>query len=149
VGDPTHQLHDFEPGIARSGLFWTIPIPASAIRFDTASGEARFHARNVGLKDYHDFFSAIQGRGPKPVRSHVSFDVRWHGHGQRHKIRDKKFRFQGGYVTGKATISFMASQDGGGVVYTSDPAGQYNPTPKQGGAGSPAVGQERNGTFFQ
>ena len=25
------QVHDFEPGIAPSGLFWTIPIPGDAI----------------------------------------------------------------------------------------------------------------------
>jgi hypothetical protein len=149
VGDPNHQRNDFEHGIARSGLFWTLPVPVSTIHFDTATGQARFHARNVGVKDYHDIINAVGGGGPKPVPSHASFDVRWHGHGRHHKIRDKTFGFEGSYVTGKATIRFTASQDGGGVVYRSDPAGQYNPTTKQGGAGLPAVGQERNGTFLQ
>jgi hypothetical protein len=148
VGDPSHQQHDYEPGIARSGLFWTIPVPVSTIRFDTTTGEARFHARNVGVKDYHDIINAVLGGGPKPVPSHVSFDVRWHGQGRHHKVRDKKFGFEGSYVTGKATIRFTASQDGGGVVYTSEPTGQYNPTTNQGGAGSPAVGLERNGAYF-
>jgi hypothetical protein len=113
-----------------------------------ATGQARFRARNVRVKDYHDILNAVGGGGPKPVPSHVSFDARWHGHGRHRKIRDKKFGFEGSYVTGKATISFTASQEAGGVVYRSNPAGQYNPTVKQGGAGSPAVGQERNGTFF-
>lgn len=149
VGDPNHQRHDFEPGIARSGLFWTVAIPASAISFDTATGRARLHARNVRVKDYHDVLNAIGGGGPKPVPSHVSFDVRWHGHGQHRKIRDKRFGFAGDYVTGKATVTFTASQDGGSVIYRSDPGGQYNPTVKQGGSGSPAVGRERNGIFFR
>jgi hypothetical protein len=100
------------------------------------------------VKDYHDFFNAVKGGGPKPVPSHVSFDVRWHGHGHHSKIRDKKFGFEGQYVTGGATISFTTSDDGRGVVYRSDPAGQHNPTVKEGGAGSPAVGHERNGIFF-
>jgi hypothetical protein len=51
-------------------------------------------------------------------------------------------------VTGPTTISFTASNDGGDVIYTSDPEGQYNPTVDQGGAGPPAVGHERNGVFF-
>ena len=101
------------------------------------------------MKDYHDFFNAVQGGGPKPAPSHVSFDVRWHGHGGRRRIRDKRFGFEGQYATGEATIRFAASQDGAAVVYRADPAGQYNPTVKQGGAGPPAVGQQRNGIFFQ
>ena len=80
--------------------------------------------------------------------SHVSFDVRWHGNGRHRNIRDEKFGFEGHYVTGPATIHFTASNDHSGVVYTSDPAGQYNPSAKQGGAGSPAVGEQSNGVFF-
>ena len=88
------------------------------------------------------------GGGPPPVPAHVSFDVRWAGHGERKRIRDETFGFVGHFATGEATISFTASNDGSGVVYTSDPAGQHNPTPAEGGAGSPAVGHERNGVFF-
>jgi hypothetical protein len=51
-------------------------------------------------------------------------------------------------VTGRTAVSFTASDDGGGVVYRSDPSRQYNPTVEQGGAGPPAVGQQRNGIFF-
>jgi hypothetical protein len=148
VGDPTRQRHDFEPGIARSGLAWTIPISTSAISYDVKTGQARFHARNMRVKDFHDFLSAVNGGGPKPVVSHVSFDVRWHGGGQHRKLHDKKFGFEGEYVSGPATVTFTAGQDGSNVVYRSDPSGQYNPTVKQMGAGSPAFGRERNGTFF-
>src|ERR1700740_2211473 len=100
----------------------------SAISFDAATGRARFHSRNVRLKDYHDILSAIGRRGPMPVPSHVSFDVRWHGRGKRRTVRDKAFGFEGHYVTGRTTVSFTASQDGVGVIYRSDPSGQYNPT---------------------
>lgn len=149
VGDPNHQRHDFEHGIARSGLCWTLPIPASAIHFDTATGQARFQLANVAVRDYFNILNAIaKSPSPKPLPSHVSFDVRWHGQGQHRKIRDKKFGFEGDYVTGRTTVSFRASQENGGVIYRSDPTAQYNPTVKQGGSGSPAVGLERNGVFF-
>jgi hypothetical protein len=46
-------------------------------------------------------------------------------------------------------VSFTARQIGSDVVYRSISTGQYNPTVKQGGAGVPAVGQERNGVFFR
>jgi hypothetical protein len=150
VGDPTQQVHDFEPGIAPSGLFWTIPIAASAIDVDPGIGQARLHAEDVAVTDYHDFFIAVGLSEPPPsvLPSHVSFDVRWPGNGDRRKIRDETFGFTGQYVTSATTISFSASNDGGDVIYSSDPAGQYNPSADQGGAGSPAVGHEQNGVFF-
>jgi hypothetical protein len=148
VGDPTHQLHDFEPGIAPSGLFWTIPITPAAVEVDPGSGRARLRATNVRVSDYQNIINAIFGGGPPPLPSHVSFDVRWAGGGSRQKIRDQEFGFVGHYVPGPATITFTASNDVGDVIYSSDPAGQFNPTPDQGGAGSPAVGHERNGVFF-
>ncbi len=78
----------------------------------------------------------------------MSFDVRWPGDGERHKIRDETFVFTGHYVTSNTTITFTASNDGFGVTYSSDPGGQFNPGPEVGGAGLPAVGHERNGKFF-
>jgi hypothetical protein len=148
VGDPTQQSHDFEPGIAASGLFWTVPIPASAITVDAGVGRARLHAKNVPVSDYHDFFNAVFGGGPTPLPSHVNFDVRWSGDGDRQKIHDETYRFTGHYVASATTITFTAINDEGEVIYASDPAGQYNPTLDHGGAGSPAVGHERNGVFF-
>lgn len=149
MGDVTHQRHDFEPGIARSGLFWTVAIPASTVSFDTAMGEARYRLSNFRVRDFHDIGNAVAGGGPKPVPSHVSFDVRWHGHGAHRNVRDHQFGFEGEYVAGPTTVSFIVSQDGGGVTYRSDPAGQYNPSLNHGGSGPPAVGRERNGMFFK
>ena len=94
------------------------------------------------MTDYHDFISAVFGGGPAPIPSHVSFDVRWSGDGDRQKIRDETFGFTGHYVTGATTIKFSALNDGGDVIYTSDRrAAQTN-------VGSPGVGHERNGVFF-
>ena len=104
--------------------------------------------QGLAVTDYHDIVNAIFGGGPAPVPAHVSFDVRWSGDGHRQRIRDATFGFVGQYVAGPATISFTAQDDAGNVLFSSDPEGQYNPTPDQGGAGSPAVGHERNGVFF-
>jgi hypothetical protein len=129
-------------------LFWTIPISRSTLSVNPDTGAAGLEATHIAVTDFHDFFNAVSGGGPTPLPSRVSFDVRWAGHGDRGKIRDETFGFVGEYVTGPATISFTASDDELGVLYRSDPGGQYNPTPAQGGAGSPAVGRERNGVFF-
>jgi hypothetical protein len=124
-------------------LFWTIPIAFSAIDVAPGSGQARLHADNVQVTDFHNFFIAVglSPPPPSPLPSHVSFDVRWSGTGTRQQVRDETFTFTGHYMECNATISFTASNDGGGVIYSSDGAGQYN-------VGQPGVGHERNGVFF-
>ena len=112
------------------------------------TGAARMQLSNVAVRDFQDVLTAVMGGMPAPVPAHVSFVVRWAGHGKARRIRDRRFRFSGRYVPGPATIAFTASNDGSGVTYTSDPAGQRNPGPGEGGAGSPAVGRQRNGVFF-
>jgi hypothetical protein len=142
VGDPSQQVHDFNPGIAPSGLFWTIPIEPGAIKVDPATGEARLRVQALKTPDFHDILNAIGiVPGPAPVPSRVSFDVRWAGHGTPVDVHDTTFGFGGHFVTGPATISFAAANDNDSVVYTSDAAGQTNPE-------SPAVGTEQNGVFF-
>jgi hypothetical protein len=141
VGDPEQQFHDFEPGIAPSGLFWTQPIRRSAITASPGRGNARLHAENLAMPDFGNFFNAIStDPDPAPIASHVSFDVRWHGTGARRKIRDADFGFVGHYVEGTASISFTAANDGSGVTYTSQADGQRTI--------SAGVGHERNGLFF-
>ena len=135
----TEQVHDFEPGIAPSGLFWTIPVAAGSVDASPGSGRARFGVRELALGDYHDFFTAISPNPPE-VPSHVSFEVDWHGGGDHAKLVDSEFGFAGSFVGGDASISFTAWNDGAGVVYTSDPGDQVTL-----GAG---VGHERNGIFF-
>ena len=146
MADPTYQVHDWEPGIAASGLFWTIPISPGSIKADPSTGRARFRVEALKVGDYHDLFNAVSGGTPIPSR--VSFDVVWSGGGSPVHLRDETFTFEGDYVPGPARISFVASNDKSGVTYRSDPDGQYNPTLEQLGAGDPAVGTERNGTYF-
>jgi hypothetical protein len=147
VGDPTHQRHDWEPGIRDNGLFWTIPVAPGMIDFDVSSGAATLRGQSVKVGDYHDIVNAVTG-GTPPLPSRVDYVVTWHGGGDVVPVTDGGFGFRGTYVTGPATIVFTAENDHGEVVYTSQAAGQYNPTTEQFGAGSPAVGTESNGVFF-
>ena len=144
--DPTYQVHDWEPGIADSGLFWTIPISPGSIKADPATGRARFRVEALKVGDYHDIFNAVGGGTPVPSR--VSFDVVWSGGGSPVHLSNDIYTFKGDYIPGPARISFVASNDKSGVTYRSDAAGQYNPTLEEFGAGDPAVGTERNGTYF-
>jgi hypothetical protein len=93
---------------------------------------------NLVLHDYHDFLNAVSPN-PSSVPAHASFDVRWTA-GDYQKIHDPTFGFAGDYRICDASISFAASDDGTGIVYTSDPDGQTTV-----GAG---IGLERNGVFF-
>jgi hypothetical protein len=140
VGDPSSQVHDFNPGIAPNGLFWTMPVTRSAIEVDPGRGTARFRAENLPVPDYHDIINAIFGGSP-PVPGHVSFDVSWAGGGDRQDQRDTTYNFVGQYRTSPATINFSVKDDTGNVVFTSDADGQTNSLP-------PEVGHERNGVFF-
>lgn len=146
MADPTYQVHDWEPGIADSGLFWTIPISPGSIKADPTTGRARFRVEALKVGDYRDFFNAVSGGTPLPSR--VSFDVVWMGGGSPVQLRDETFTFEGDYIPSPARISFVASDDRSGIVYRSEAEGQYNPTLEQGGAGDPAVGTERNGRYF-
>ena len=138
-------MHDFEPGIAASGLFWTIRVAPSSVDVQQKRGTARFRTTNLAISDYHDFGNAVSslppGPAPPSTPSVVSFDVVWHGGGDTTSIRDDDYRFAGAFTTGEATIAFRARNLGSSVEYRSDPNGQST-------AGPPGVGRERNGVFF-
>jgi hypothetical protein len=138
VGDLTNQVHDWNPGIRRSGLFWTIPLPRDDFSADADDGRARFHATHLRVPDYHSIANAISP-SPKKVPGHVSFDMRWAGGGKRTRIHDETFGFAGDFREGPLHIRFTARDDGGGV-YWSQGSGQVT----VGGG----VGHERNGVFF-
>lgn len=62
-------MHDFEPGIAPSGLFWTIPIPESAI---SRHGQSiTYKLTNAPTPDFFVFL------GDHSVPGTVSFSVTW------------------------------------------------------------------------
>ena len=138
MGDLTTQVHDFNPGIRQSGLFWTTRIGHDAVDVLDLD-DARMHRTHMAVPDYHDFLNSISP-SPKTRPGHVSFDVRWDGHDKRRHIRDDAFGFVGEYRPVRAQIHFRVSDDRSPVVYTSDTHGQKTV--------SGGIGHERNGVFF-
>jgi len=140
VGDfaNSRQVHDFEPGIAPSGLFWTTRIGRSAVDARPERGTGRMRATLLSVGDYHDFPSSMAAN-PTPVPSQVSFDVRWLGGGPPRAISDDTFGFAGTYVETDAHIDFTARQRGSHVTYRSHPGDQITV--------SGGTGIERTGVF--
>ena len=131
------QIHDFNPGITESGLFWTIPISENTISVNFGAGKATFQASNVDVDDYHDVVNALMD-GPE-VDAVVSWDIRWNQPISRTKIRDVQNTFVGDFVQNVAQIGWAGQTDT--ATYVSDPAStsvnEFS-----------LLAHERNGVFF-
>jgi hypothetical protein len=90
------QIHDFNPGITPSGLFWTIAIPEKSISLDFDTGKASFKVSDLDVEDYHDVVNALND-GPS-VDASVSWDITWNHVLGRTKIRDVTNNFEGEFV---------------------------------------------------
>ena len=78
--DFTVQLHDFNGGIAASGLFWTVRVPDDAVQH-AADGSVRVVVDNADVVDDFVFF------GPAHVPAKVSFDMTFTPEGSMRHIR--------------------------------------------------------------
>jgi len=65
----TTQVHDYNPGIAPSGLFWTIRVPESAFSRDENS--ATISLGDLGIVDSFQFLSGVE------VPATVSYEITW------------------------------------------------------------------------
>jgi len=50
----TGQVHDFNPGIRESGLFWTQPVSEDALEVDLTDGTATLGFDDLDEEDYHN-----------------------------------------------------------------------------------------------
>jgi hypothetical protein len=132
-----NQVHDYEPGIADNGLFWTVAIPPNAVSFDLDAGTASYTLTNYAIPDWTNFANAVAG-GPNAPAT-VSFDMRWLQKGQKFRVdkADQKFIYD--FFFTQSTIEFSSEQEG--FSFVSDPA---DPALSQ----FASVGYERNGVFY-
>jgi hypothetical protein len=128
------QIHDFEPGIAASGLFWTTPMRENAVRVDLGHGTARLRAEHFAIPDFRDFCNSLVG-GPS-VPATVSFRLDWGGTASPYTASDRTFVFRG--LRTEAMIEWSARESG--FEFRSDPAHTSR-------AVFAAIGEERNGVF--
>ena len=130
----TSQVHDFNPGIATNGVFWTAPIDRGSVKVNLGKGSASLHVADLDVEDYGNVVNALQDG--QSVEASVSFDVDWSGVDERVKIRNSNADFGGQYVRNTATLTWSAEESG--FSFESDPLA----------SDFAEIGQERNGAFF-
>jgi hypothetical protein len=135
------QIHDFNLGIAASGLFWTAALPSDAVAVNLGAGQARMRAASLAVTDDFTLANALFGTGPPPVPATVSFAVSWSGVVKRFSVTNQSDgnRYRGRYAqVSSATIDWSASETG--FTFTSAPGSSVTAFAE--------VGRERNGVFF-
>jgi hypothetical protein len=146
----THQIHDMSPGIAPSGLFWTVRIPDNWVQVeaDDLNEGARYRINNLHLKDYRQLANSLPAFLPPgtaqtpPDASVASFDMHWKGNLGRAMATDSgpnQFTYDGIFT--HATMSWSASVPGKHFKFKSDAASTSHETFAQ-------LVNERNGSFF-
>jgi hypothetical protein len=133
----TDQIHDFNPGIAPSGLFWTVALPFGSVRVGGLSGTASMSATDLEIDDYFTIENALFGGGPEEVPATASFDVEWSGVTGEGSVSDTKNDFTLEFVTTGTTMGWTI--ESGGATYATT---GVTATPFA------IVGKERNGIFF-
>jgi hypothetical protein len=133
-------LHDYNGGVAASGLFWTVRLPDDALVVSHRGRRMRLVATDLAVID--DGATPNQGGGPATV----SFDITWRQHGGRRRLRPSgpvaptaPAAFVGRLALGAtATGSFSGAT--GAFTFHSDPAVRVR-------ALFAEMGRERNGVF--
>jgi hypothetical protein len=64
-------VHDSNGGVLQSGLFWTLPLDADALRISRSGRRAVLHAEDVEVID------SFQFGGPLQTPARVSFRIEW------------------------------------------------------------------------
>jgi len=92
----THQQQDFNPGIAPSGLLWTVRIPDDDVEVDGEDLDdgASMSIKRLSLGDYGTLANALFTHATEPVPAVVSL-VRKHWRHQRRRSRSQSLQLQG------------------------------------------------------
>ena len=131
------QVHDFNPGIRESGLFWTQPVAGEALDVDFEAGSASLELDDLDEEDYHNLHNALLD-GPSDPAS-VTFAMRWNAIADPMNVTDPAHRFTGRFRLASVQIEWSA--DAPGFHFASDPASTTHNVRS-------VIGRERNGVFF-
>ncbi len=146
----THQIHDMSPGIAPSGLFWTVRIPDHwvSVDGDDLDDGARYRIDKLKLLDYGKLANSLPfflppGTAQTPPDAAVaSFDMRWMGNTGPADATDSgpnQFTMKG--IMTHATMSWTASVPAQNFKFQSAAASTSHETFAE-------LVNERNGSFF-
>ena len=131
-------MNDFNPGIAPSGLFWTVAVPDNSVDVHPGAGTARFALSDFQTRDFHTIGNSILGGPSDPAI--VSFEMVWAGHGQS-LVQTDGSTFSFDSVISTVTVEWSALNEATGMRFQSDPASTSH-------SEFAAVGHEKNGVFF-
>lgn len=134
----TNQVHDFNPGIRQSGLFWTVPVPEDALAVDIPGGTATLALDDFDTDDYGNLRNALTGGSE--VDASISFTMKWTATGKPFNVSDPVHTFAGRFSLATVGIEWSASVPSSGFSFTSDPSSNVNV--------KSVIGRERNGIFF-
>ena len=141
-------MHDFNGGIAPSGLFWTLRVPDSALKISKNGKSATLHVANIDVVDDLQIF------GGANIPSTVSFDMTWTSVGPRHHYKPGSddpldpSNFDGKFRLAVATGTFSGSNADGfsfstvGIASSAEVSGLF------GIPGFAEIGFERNGSYL-
>jgi hypothetical protein len=143
-------MHDISPGIAPSGLFWTVRIPDHwvSVEADDFGEGARYRIDELKLLDYGTLGNSLPEIAPPdtqfspPSRAVASFDMRWMGNKGRASVTDSgpnQFTVEG--ILTHATMAWSATVPGKHFKFRSDAANTSS-------ANFAELVNERNGSFF-
>lgn len=137
----SNQVHDFNPGIRESGLFWTQPVAGDSVTSSLEHGTATLSADDLDEEDYGNLLNALTD-GPSNPAS-VSFEMRWTAIGDPMNVTidvtSPIERFTGRFRVCSVQIEWTA--DAPGFHFVSDPASTTHNV-------ASVIGRERNGVFF-
>jgi hypothetical protein len=145
------QIHDFNPGdlnepgqpnyFVNGGVFWTMPVPKTAVKIHPGAGEAQFTFSDLAMFDYFTSANAILRDGSAPIiGATASVDIDWTGTGERLKINNDMAGFGGSYEHASATVEWSASNSEG-YFFSTINSSQTNVT-------HAFTAHVRNGAFF-
>ena len=133
----SNQVHDFNPGIRQTGLFWTQPVAESALSAEIPHGKASLALSDLDEEDYHNLHNALLD-GPSDPAS-VSFNMTWTATGDPMNVSDSVHQFAGRFTLCSVQIEWTAAAPN--FEFVSDPASTTVNVRS-------VIGRERNGIFF-
>lgn len=119
-----------------SGLFWTIPIPASSVQWNYDAGTASMKLSSVPLNDYIKIPNALMRGRNTPATA--SLELTWSGVINRKFLRDDANAWGGTFAETAAKVTFTAQT--GGFTFTSTETNNQEFS---------VIGRERNGSYYR
>jgi len=129
------QVHDWNPGITETGVFWTTPIQRRNVVVDAETGAATMSVYNLPMLDFTDFPTAMTTG--ESVPGTVNVVCHWDAGGEQIDIDNPDTGFAGSFFHNRATLSWSAENEDG-FRFIADPFSE----------GFAEVGTTRNGQFL-